>query len=79
MIAVLAALAILAVFISPFTLGPPAAKQKRAPVAMLLAWTAALLALIFARAWANLAPGGSQLEFAPSVPDRLSLICSRLC
>ena len=78
-IATFAALAIFVVFICPFTFGLPAAKQKRSQAAMLLGWSAALLAALMARAAAAPTPGVCPPSEPPSTADRLTLICTRLC
>ncbi len=78
-IVMLVTLAILAVFISPLTFGPPAPHQKQSSLAHLLAFAFVLCALLLAPLALTASFATSSPDERDSTSDRLALICSRLC
>lgn len=80
-IAALVLLAVLVVLINPETLGLDVARDGKMIRVLVLLWTlAALITLAVARLMQDARRTVvAFLEAPATVPDRLSLICSRLC
>ncbi|MFB3915379.1 MAG: hypothetical protein ACE14M_01525 [Terriglobales bacterium] len=77
-VAVFVGIAVLMVFVYPLTVGPPAPQQRQMALATLLACALAAFLMLFpAVVSAPVHYVGSRFDADP--PDRLALICSRLC
>jgi hypothetical protein len=79
-VAIFAALAVLAVFVYPLTVGPPAPQQqKQFPIFVLLAWALAAIVRLVPIAAAVSLLVESPLVVVNKPSERLALICTRLC
>ncbi len=77
--AILAALAVLVIFVYPLTFGPPAPHQKYLLISLLLACALGAMFPFLPNSLSAMHIAGVTLMHASAPSERLALICTRLC